>query len=93
MNQSAAFIMHPPHDLHEDPEIVSFIESDPGFLCAAAGSTSAAARMGACTADPPVLVEEATAWQGVLNSDFSAGMWSWQGHTFPSVRSQAIAKI
>ena len=82
VNQSAAFRNRPPQDLHEDPEIVSFIESEPGFLCVAAGSTSAAARIGGCTAPAPTLAG-ATAWQGVLNGDFSAGMWAWQGHSFP----------
>ena len=83
LNQSSIFAKKPPHDLHEDPEIVSFNEGAPGFLCAASRSTTAAARAGACTWKAPVL-EGISSPQGVLNSDFSAGMWAWQGHTFPA---------
>ena len=80
VNQSSAFRTQAPDDLHEDPEIVSWDEASPGFLCVASGSTSAMAGIGACSAAAPVLTAETSSWQGVLNSDFSAGMWAWQGH-------------
>ena len=59
---------------------MSWDEASPGFLCVASGSTSAMAGIGACSAAAPVLTAEMSSWQGVLNSDFSAGMWAWQGH-------------
>lgn len=81
LNQSEAFRTTPPDDLHEDPQIVSWDEASPAFLCSAAASVTARAGIGACAHAAPA---PDGGWQGVLNSDFSAGMWSWQGHTFPA---------
>ena len=80
INQSSTFRTHNVPDFHTDPEIVSFDEDSVGFLCVAAGSPSANASIGPCIAEMPEspLLARAT-WQGVVNSDFSAGMWGWQG--------------
>jgi hypothetical protein len=85
VNQSAEFQTAPPPDLHEDMQIVSFNEASPDFLCSMVGSNTAQARVGACVANTPTRDAAATvALSGVLNSDFSGGMWGWQGHSFPS---------
>ena len=76
INQSAQFRSRNPDDLHEDPQIVSWDEGSADFLCVAAGSSSAMRGIGACTSTMAAARPSTETWQGVLNSDFSAGLWS-----------------